>query len=172
MVNGKPNFETIGDVGIMGLNPPLMYVSSHKDHYTNIGILKEGVFSINIPNTNLLAETDYCGTVSGKEVDKSSIFEVFFGQTGAPMIEQCPVNLERKVCKEFSIDHRQAFIGNVIQTHVSEQFLEEREGKRYISGLEKLDPILYSLGNSYYSIGKVIGEGYKEGLRIKQNKLI
>lgn len=29
-VNGKPNFATLGDCGIMGINPPLVYISSSR----------------------------------------------------------------------------------------------------------------------------------------------
>jgi len=53
LVYNKPNFETLGDVGIMGINPPIIFISSGQDHYTNIGILKHGNFSINFPSTKL-----------------------------------------------------------------------------------------------------------------------
>ncbi len=171
LVKGRVNFETIGDTGLMGLNPPLVYISSHKDHFTNIGILESNVFSINIASTGLLTRLDYCGIVSGKDHDKSDLFQVFYGTTGAPMIEECPVNLECKVVKEFSIQHRQVFIANVIQTYVSEQFVSENNGKRSIAGLEELQPILYALDNRYYSIGKSIGTGYKEGESIHTKKI-
>jgi flavin reductase (DIM6/NTAB) family NADH-FMN oxidoreductase RutF len=170
MVNGKANFETIGDVGIMGLQPALVYISSHRDHYTNIGILKEGAFSINIPSTTMLAETDYCGIVSGMQSCKADLFEIFFGNSGAPMIEKCPVNLECKVLRELSIQHRQVFIAGVIQTYVTSDFIEKRNGKQIVCDLDKLDPIIYSLDNKYYRVGKVIGVGYKEGLQIKRKK--
>ena len=52
-VNGKPNFTTIGDVGLMGINPPLVFISSHKQHYLNVGILETGCYSINFPTTNI-----------------------------------------------------------------------------------------------------------------------
>jgi flavin reductase (DIM6/NTAB) family NADH-FMN oxidoreductase RutF len=171
LVTGRANFETIGDTGLMGLNPPLVYVSSHKDHFTNMGILESNVFSINVANMDLLARLDHCGIVSGKDHDKSALFQVFYGTTGAPMIDECPVNLECKVIKEFSIQHRQVFIANVIQTYVSEQFVSEQNGKRTISGLDKLQPILYALDNRYYSIGKAIGTGYKEGESIQTKKI-
>lgn len=30
----------------------------------------------------MVADTDYCGLVSGRQTDKSKVFEVFYGQTG------------------------------------------------------------------------------------------
>ena len=163
-VDGRPNYLTLGDVGIMGLNPPLVYISSGITHYTNIGILENQTFSINIPSTELLSKVDYCGLVSGSDVDKSTLFTNFYGELGnAPMIEECPVNLECKVVKEFSIQHRQVFVGKVVQTYINEEFVSQGEGKKEIANLQKLDPIIYALDNRYYSIGKPIGTGYDEG---------
>jgi flavin reductase (DIM6/NTAB) family NADH-FMN oxidoreductase RutF len=163
-VNGKPNFATLGDCGIMGINPPLVYISSGQDHYTNQGILENETYSINFPSTDLLAVTDYCGMVSGRDVDKSVLFETFYGELGtAPMIKGCPVNLECRVIKEFSIQHRQIFVGEVVQTYVAEEFVVERGGRRGIADMTRLDPIIYALDNRYYKIGEPIGFGYNEG---------
>ena len=170
LVKGRPNFETIGDVGIVGIKPPLVYISSGQDHYTNLGILENETFSINFPPTSLLAKTDYCGTVSGRDADKSKLFTVFFGDLKtAPMIQECPVNIECKVVKEFSIKHRQVFVGDVVQTYVNEEYVTENEGHRRIADMSKLDPIIYALDNRYYNIGKPIGTGYQERKQL-QNK--
>lgn len=162
-VDGKPNFTTIGDIGLMGINPPLVAISSHANHHLTKGIVETGCFSINFPTTNMLEEVDYCGIVSGRDVDKSSLFDVFYGDSKtAPMITECPVNLECEVVKEFNIEHRQMSVGQVVQTHINNEFLTEVNGKKAISDLSQLDPILYALDNRYYSIGKEIGIGYQE----------
>ncbi|MHA2246119.1 MAG: flavin reductase family protein [Candidatus Hodarchaeales archaeon] len=168
LVQSKPNFETLGDVGIVGIKPPIVFISSGQNHYTNKGILEHETFSINFPPTKLLAKTDYCGTVSGHDIDKSQLFKVFFGELEtAPMIRECPVNLECKVIKEFSIQHRQIFIGEVVQAYVNEEFVVESEGHQRISGMTKLDPIIYALDNRYYKIGEPIGIGYQESKKFQ-----
>jgi len=112
----------------------------------------------------MMAIADYCGIVSGREVDKGILFEVFYGELlGAPMIAECPVNLECKVVHEFSIQHRQVFVGEVLQAYASEDYTELRDGKRALPDLTRLDPLLYALDNRYYTIGKPIGFGYQEG---------
>ncbi len=170
LVNNHPNFETLGDVGIMGINPPLVYISSGQNHYTNQGIIEKGTFSINFPTTQLLIKTDYCGVTSGKDVDKSKLFNLFYGNLKtAPMIRECPVNLECKVIKEFSIEHRQIFIGSVVESYVSKDFIDKSEEKQKIIDLTKLDPIIYALDNHYYKIGKIIGTGYQESKKFKKN---
>ncbi|MFX1500300.1 MAG: flavin reductase family protein [Promethearchaeota archaeon] len=168
LVNNRPNFETLGDVGIMGIKPPLVYISSGQNHFTNQGILEQGTFSINFPTTQLLIKTDYCGVASGKNVDKSKLFNIFYGDLKtAPMIRECPVNLECKVIKEFSIQHRQIFIGDVVQSYVNKDFVIKSEEDQKIADMTKLDPIIYALDNRYYKIGEIIGTGYQESKKFK-----
>jgi len=163
LVDGKPNFEELGDVAVMGINPAIICISSGKDHHTNKGILKHETFSINFPTTEMMAVTDYCGVVSGKNIDKSVLFDAFYGELEtAPMITDCPVNLECKVIKEFSIQHRQIFVAEVIQAYVNNEFVTEVDGRKKIADLTKLDPIIYALDNKYYKIGEPIGQGYHE----------
>lgn len=62
-------------------------VSLDKHHYTNSGIRDNRTFSVNLPSVNLVKETDYIGMNSGKVIDKSTMFEIFYGQLKtAPMI--------------------------------------------------------------------------------------
>jgi flavin reductase (DIM6/NTAB) family NADH-FMN oxidoreductase RutF len=169
MVAGRPNYTTIGDCGLAGIRPPLVFVSSHRDHHINKGIIKNRTFSINFPNTKLLDKTDYCGIVSGRDVDKSALFQTFYGELkSAPMISECPINLECKVLKDFLIQHRQIFIGEVVQCHADEGLIIQLEEGKAITDMKRLDPIIYSLDNKYYSIGKTIGTGYKEGKKISK----
>ena len=162
VVGGKPNFATIGDVGLMGIRPPLVAVSLHERHHTTPGILECRTFSINFPTTAMLAETDYCGMVSGSEVDKAALFTLFYGKLETvPMIAECPVNLECRVVRDFAIRLRHIFIGEVVQTHVAEQVVAESGDG--IADLGALDPVIYSLDNRYYRIGEAIGTGYSEG---------
>ena len=164
LVYGKPNYATIGDTGLMGISPPLVFISSHVNHHTNIGIVEHHTFSINIPSTDLLKKADYCGIVSGAEVDKSVLFTNFFGELEtAPMIAECPVNLECRVVKEFKIQHRQVFVGEVIATHIEENILLANGQRKILPNLAELDPIIYALDNHYYQIGEQIGMGYQEG---------
>jgi flavin reductase (DIM6/NTAB) family NADH-FMN oxidoreductase RutF len=166
-VHGRPNYLLIGDVGIMGLNPPLVYISSHVNHYTNVGILQNNTFSINIPNTSLLDKADYCGLVSGSEVDKAALFTTRYGELEtAPMIEECPVSIECEVIKEFCIEQRQIFVGKVVATYIQEELITRVGDMNTFADLTKFDPIIYGLDNLYYGIGEPIGTGYNEGQRL------
>ena len=77
MVNGNPNYIAIAHVGIMDLSSISLGMS--KVHYTNEGIKKNGTFSVNIPSVDLVEKTDFCGLVSGRDVDKAGLFKTFYG---------------------------------------------------------------------------------------------
>jgi flavin reductase (DIM6/NTAB) family NADH-FMN oxidoreductase RutF len=163
-VKGKPNYATLGACGVMGLKPPLIYVSLMETHYTTGGIAENQTFSVNFPSTRLMAVTDYCGIVSGRDADKSELFENFYGELGtAPMIRECPVNLECRVEKDVRIHGRAIFIGEVIQVHADESCVVERRGRKALADMPLLDPLIYARDNHYYKIGPAIGNAYNEG---------
>ena len=166
VVGGKPNIAPYAWCGIAGAEPPMLGVGVRHERYTLKGIYENMAFSVNIPSVDIIAETDYCGMTSGAKTDKITTcgFKVFYGKLeNAPLIEECPVNLECEVIKEFSIQHRQIFVGEVHMTYVDEEYLMEINDQKVIAEMGKLDPIIYALDNRYYKIGENIGTGYQEG---------
>lgn len=76
VINGRTNFITLGNCGIISIEPSVIYISMDKSHYTNKGIKDNQVFSINLPSVDLVEKVDYCGLVSGNSVDKSQVLSV------------------------------------------------------------------------------------------------
>jgi flavin reductase (DIM6/NTAB) family NADH-FMN oxidoreductase RutF len=168
-VHDRPNFATVGDCAIMGIHPPLVVVSLNRNHHTTKGVEEHLAFSINIPSTAQLVLTDYCGIVSGRDADKSEIFEVFYGDLQTvPMISECRLNLECRVIRKVRIQHRRIYFGEVVQTYADEQFVVDGDGKREVVDMTQLDPILYGLDNRYYRVGESIGIGYREGKKYQK----
>jgi flavin reductase (DIM6/NTAB) family NADH-FMN oxidoreductase RutF len=102
-------------------------------------------FSVNIPSADIVKEADYCGMVSGAEVDKVAAckFSIFYGQlTNAPLIEQCPVNLACKVEHILTLGTHNLIIGQVMETHISANCLAD--GK---PDLKKIQPFVYGMGS-------------------------
>jgi len=162
-VAGRANYATVGDCAVMGIRPPVVAVSLGESAFTTKGILEVGSFSINVPATEQLPLVDYFGTISGSDVDKSALVESFAGTNpDIPLLSDCPVSLECEVVEACQVEHRRIFIAKVFETHVDERFISDVEGQPRIAPLPKLDPILYALDNTYYSVGKPIGTGYAE----------
>ncbi len=168
-VSGKPNFEPLAYVGIVEYKPPLISVASYETHYTNIGIKENGVFSVNTPSENIIKGTDYCGIVSGKNTDKSKVFDVFYGDLkNAPMISQSPLNLECKVIKTIKISDfvdieksHELFIGEVVNAYADDEYLTE--GAPDIS---KFKTFMFSMGH-YWKVGEKFAKAWEVGKNFK-----
>ena len=171
IVDGTPNFTEVGDVGIMGIKPPYVFVSLGEKSHSRRGISETGHFSLNFPDTSMMAESDYCGVASGKTVNKADLFTLFYDDEGLrslPMIEECPVNLACQVLKHFTLQHRHIFVGEVVQTYVRDDCLVQKGEHRVLADLSVLDPLIYALDNNYYKIGEPIGTGYQESKKINR----
>ena len=151
-VENKPNYSTIGNCGILSLNPMTMYVSSVRQHYTNKGIHKNKAFSINIPGPGIIQQTDYCGLVSGARRDKTKIFHSFYGEnSSAPMIEECPVNIACTLTNTITINAMEVCIGTVQAVYLDDMCLHKG-----LPDIKKINPVLYSLDRTYWTIGEPI----------------
>jgi flavin reductase (DIM6/NTAB) family NADH-FMN oxidoreductase RutF len=80
-VQGKPNYLNVTYTGIANRSPAMIFIALNKLHYSTSGVREHKAFSINIPSASMLTETDYCGCVSGKDVDKAKLFHTFYGLT-------------------------------------------------------------------------------------------
>jgi flavin reductase (DIM6/NTAB) family NADH-FMN oxidoreductase RutF len=117
-----------------------------------------------------MKETDYCGIVSGEKEDKvaACAFKVFYGiLKTAPMIEQCPVNLECKVMHTLHLGSHALVIGQIEEVHVSEDCLTGGE-----PDVLKINPFMYCTGaeKTYYGFGQRLAEAFSVGLEIKKAK--
>jgi len=79
LINGKPNYAAIAYCGVFQNRPPMLSVAIGRAKYTNLGIKENRTFSVNIPSEEMAEATDYLGLVSGRNVDKSALFETFYG---------------------------------------------------------------------------------------------
>lgn len=162
MIKDKPNYNVLGNFGVICLGSVTVMISSHKSHYTNDGINKNKCFSINIPHTEIAQVTDYCGLFSGRDVDKSNIFTSFYGELeNAPMIEECLINLECKVIDKLLISDMEMFIAEVVQTYVKEDILINDR-----IDMNLLKPLLL-YGRSYTTIDKPLSQAFNIGKNLK-----
>ena len=169
-VNGKPNYTPVAHTGLwITRSSVALTANSH----SNKGIKENGTFSFNIPSQEQLILTDYCGLVSGKDTDKGALFTNFYGELGtAPMIEECPLNMEFRVV-ETTVSPRKrgapadVYIGEIITTYCNEDVLTDGE-----LDLMKVKPYFISARDLfYYGLGERIArDGIGEQLKEKQEK--
>jgi len=167
-VNEKANFMAAAWCGIVNSEPPMISVSIRPQRHTIRGVRQNGTFSVNVPSEDQMTEMDYCGIYSGAREDKNSVcgFSVFYGKLDtAPMIEQCPVNLECSVVHELELGTHFIFIGEIKEIHASGDILTNG-----LPDVEKIRPIIYSSGAQrvYHGLGKRLGPAHKTGMALKK----
>lgn len=164
-VGGKPNFMAVAWFSKVNYDPPMMMAAIGKRQYTGEGIVENGWFSVNLPGGDLVAETDYCGIVSGRVEDKARLFEVFYGESGkAPMIMGCPVNFELRLAETVELSRTNLFIGEVVGAYVDE---DRRSGE--VPDLPLVEPLLLveSPPSNYYGLGPHLARAYEVGKRLR-----
>jgi len=162
--NNKPNFAAIAWTGITGSSPPTISVALQHHRYTLKGVRQNMTFSVNIPSSDLVKETDYCGIVSGSKSDKvqDCRFKVFYGNLdSAPLIEQCPINLECEVLHILNLGSHSLVIGKIMETYVSEDCLTNGQ-----PDIRKVKPFAFIPGK-YHVIGEVLADAFSVGKELK-----
>jgi flavin reductase (DIM6/NTAB) family NADH-FMN oxidoreductase RutF len=160
----KPNLLTVAWIGMMASNPPVLAISLKKHRYSLSIIEGEKEFTVNIPSAKQYVETDYCGLVSGRKHKKfqdCGFTAVPGSVVKAPLVEQCPFNLECKVVQEAQLGDWVVIFGEVVETHVDVDCLDPEAGKINISAL---NPLVYCATiREYWTLGERLGFGFKAG---------
>lgn len=161
----NPNIITIAWTGVFSHSPAIVYIAVNPARYSHSILKKSMEYVINIPSEKLAKVVDYCGVVSGKNVNK-------FEETGltpipatvvkAPLIKECAVNIECKVKDILNFGSHDIFVGEIVAIHYDEKAIKE-DGN---PDLEKIRPYGYSFGE-YRSMGEKLGvAGYsKRGVK-------
>lgn len=151
LVNGRPNYLVIGYIAPFNFGKHVFF-SLYKKRYTRAGIADNGTFSVNIPSQSMLRQIRICGTRSGRDIDKAVLFENFYGELKtAPMIKECPVNIECEVTEILDYDPNEGIVGRVVASYVDTQYLVD--GKM---DFRRVCPVLWATGGdfNYYSLGE------------------
>jgi flavin reductase (DIM6/NTAB) family NADH-FMN oxidoreductase RutF len=149
------NIITIAWIGVLGAKPPMIGIGLNKSRHSTAMIEESGEFVVNIPGEDALEESDWCGCVSGKDVDKfgkAKFTKEPASKVKAPLIKECPVNIECVVKEKLDLGAYRLFIGEIVETRADEGVLNE-EGN---IDFAKAAPFLYNVGE-YWSIGKKKG---------------
>lgn len=144
----------------MNSEPPVVYVAVRSTGRHSHRLIKEsGEYVINIPSVGQVKAVDYCGTVSGKDVNKfkeTGLTPAPAAKVKAPLIAECPVNIECKVRQVIPLGSHEVFIGDVLAVHYNEDVLDEK-GR---PDLAKIKPYGYCF-NEYRLLSEKLGSfGY------------
>ncbi len=151
----KPNIITVAWTGTICTNPPMLSISVRPERYSYPIIRDSGEFVVNVPATKLARAVDFCGVQSGRQIDKFEATGLTPGpaqQVSAPIILECPINIECRLDQIIPLGSHDLFLANVVAIQVTESLINT-EGRL---DLLKSGLVTYVHGH-YHEIGKYLG---------------
>ena len=127
---GKKNIISVGMFAHFSGKPPLVGVGIASSRFSYGLIQKSGAYVVNVVDEKLVEAVRVCGENSGRDVDKFALAKltpVPASKVSAPVIEESPLNIECKVVQVIEVGDHVWFIGEVLATHVREDY-EWEEG--------------------------------------------
>lgn len=152
---GNKNVFTVAWAGTICTNPPMLSISVRPSRFSHHMLCETGEFVVNLTTERLTKATDYCGVVSGRDVDKFAKCRLLTENASyvkAPLLKDSPVNIECRVTERKNLGSHDMFIADVLAVHVDEAYMDG--SGRF--DLAKAAPIVYSHGE-YFGIGEKMG---------------
>ena len=128
--DGNSNIITVAWTGTVCTNPPMAYISVRPERHSYQMIRETGEFVINLTTKDLAFATDFCGVRSGRDVDKFAEMKLtkeMASVVSAPMIGECPVNIECKVTEVKQLGSHHMFLADVVAVHVDDTYMNENQ---------------------------------------------
>jgi len=159
--NGKESdIVSIAWTGIVNSEPPRTYISLKPERFSYHIIKETGEFVINLVPKDLCAVLDYCGCTTGAKFDKwkqMKLHKEKADQVSAPMIEECPVNIECRVFDVINLGSHDMFLADILAVHVDKSIFDENDR----IAMEKMNLVSLIHGKYFAAQSKPIGRmGY------------
>ena len=152
----KANIITIGWCGVVSTRPARIYISVRPERHSHKLISESGEFVVNLVPSALAEVCDYCGTVTGRLVDKAAktgLTLVQSAEVSCPTIDDSPLALECRVAEVLHEGSHDMFIADVVSVSVDEKYLDEQGKLR----LDRAKLLVYSHGE-YFELGRKLGK--------------
>ena len=120
---GRRSICPLGWTMNTSISPPMMAISVAPGRFTHGLIDGSGEFVLAWPGEDLAEETLFCGTHSGRDVDKlaeTGLAVLPADHVAAPLIEDCVANLECRVRGRLTTGDHTIFAGEVVGVWLSE----------------------------------------------------
>lgn len=140
----RDNIITLAMCHVFSFNPPLIGVGIAPKRFSYDLFRASKDFAVNIPDKSMLRAVEICGAKSGRKVDKfeaSGLTREKAAMVSAPLISQCPVNIECVKKLEVEAGDHTWFVGEIVAA-------------RRRSDHHKRDMILY--WGDYRTIGDLV----------------
>jgi flavin reductase (DIM6/NTAB) family NADH-FMN oxidoreductase RutF len=147
----RKNILTVAAFSFFSFNPPMIMIGIVPNRYSFslINEMEKKDFSVNIPEVSQLDHVKFCGSKSGKDVDKfkeTGLTPQKASKISSYLIKECPISLECEVVHTIELERATHvwFVGSIVTAYKREDYNRSK-------------PFLY-WPREYRKIGKVIRE--------------
>ena len=142
----------------------MVALNLEEDHKTVANLKARGAFTLSVPGTDTLVESDYMGLVSSNKVpdkfERTGLHAVKSSRVDAPVITEYPLTLECKVIEMQEQPYGLRVLGEIVNVLADEKILDD-EGK--IDG-GKINAFLFDqVKFDYYKVGEICGKAWHSG---------
>jgi flavin reductase (DIM6/NTAB) family NADH-FMN oxidoreductase RutF len=120
---GQPNVMTVGWSTPLSGGEALIGVAVAPTRLSHEFIVKTDEFALNVPHLDLLSRVWYCGTTSGRDVDKwetAPLTPAEATEITSPLVDECLAWLECAVVNRVSAGDHTLFIAQVLHAQAEE----------------------------------------------------
>jgi flavin reductase (DIM6/NTAB) family NADH-FMN oxidoreductase RutF len=160
-----PNLITIAWTGSVCSEPPMLSISVRPERYSYEIIQATQEFVVNVPSLRQVKAVDWCGVVSGRDVDKfaaTGLTAAAAMKVSCPMVLECPLNIECRVQQSMPLGSHTMFLAEVIAVQASSSLIDAKGRLR----LEKGGLLAFAHGH-YFALGRCLGHF---GFSVQKNK--
>jgi flavin reductase (DIM6/NTAB) family NADH-FMN oxidoreductase RutF len=150
--NNKTNVITIAWHTTISKKPPLYGISIAPGRFSYDLIKKSGEFVINFTSFDLVDKVNFCGTHSGRKIDKiknTKLTLIDSEKIKTPSIQECYAHYECILYDSFDLGDHTLFIGEVVNARVDDSTIDKD-----IIDNEKIQTCFYLGGNTYSRLDK------------------
>ena len=119
--DGRPNIMTAMQGGFVSFAPFLLGVSVKTSSYSHRCITETGRFAFSVPPGALAKQLNYCGIVSGRDVDKLEALQLAVTpgpELGLPMVDGCMRYCECRVKEARHYGSHDLFVGERVSEEI------------------------------------------------------
>jgi flavin reductase (DIM6/NTAB) family NADH-FMN oxidoreductase RutF len=166
----RPNLITIAWVGSVCSEPPMLSIAVRPDRHSHAILKATGEFVVNVPSADQAKWTDWCGVVSGRDVDKfaaTGLTPAAGRKVACPIVAECPLNIECRIRRRIELGSHTLFLAEVVAVQVSSQLVDSR-GRL---DLRKAGLMAFAHGH-YFGLGRHLGHfGFSVRKRAKRGRV-
>lgn len=151
----KANLITVAWAGTVCSDPPMLSISLRPERYS-FGIIEAtGEFVVNLTSPAQARAVDWCGVVSGRDLDKFAGAGLTPGaalKLRCPIVRECPLNIECRIESSRKLGTHALFLAEVVAVQASSALIDAK-GRLC---LEKAGLLAFAHGE-YFALGRRLG---------------